>query len=303
MLELQRILFPTDFSPCARQAMDWALFLAEDFGAGLHLLHAVAFAQAAPLAAESPIASAEELLEDMARQARSELGRLVDEARAGRTLEVHAVERRGFSAGVIILDYAGEIGADLIVMGSHGRRRTARLLLGSVAEEVVRHAACPVLVLREPPASRPLTAPQRILVPIDFSAHSAPAVAMAAALAARYRTSLRLLHVVDLTPLPPFYGALPDAAAAERLRERAIAELRALARETVGAEGLAWECAVREGRAAEEIVRCAEEDDSGLVVMPSHGRSGLERALIGSTAERVLRLSRRPVLVLRRPAG
>ncbi|MGH9464958.1 MAG: universal stress protein, partial [Thermoanaerobaculia bacterium] len=68
-------------------------------------------------------------------------------------IELRQVERRGYSAGVVILEYAAEMEAELIVLGTHGRRGAQRLLLGSVAEEVVRYANCPVLTVRQPAAS------------------------------------------------------------------------------------------------------------------------------------------------------
>jgi nucleotide-binding universal stress UspA family protein len=306
MLAPRRILFPTDFSPCARQAMDHALFLADDFGAELHMLHAVVLTQFGSEGAEQGFASAQELLDRFAEIGRSELGRLAKEAaalaRSERPIDIHQVQRRGYSASVVILDYAREIAADLVVLGTHGRRGAARLVLGSVAEGVVRHAPCPVLTLRERHDGRPLAAPQRILAPVDFSAHSAGALATAAGLAARYGAQLQVVHVLELPLLPTFYGPLPDPGTLARMHEAAVAELRSLALEAVGAAGLTWQATVLEGRAADTIVRFAAEHAIGLIVLPTHGRTGLDRLLLGSTAERVLRMADCPVLTLR-PAG
>ncbi len=298
MLALRRILFPTDFSRCARQAMDHALFLAEDFGAELHLLHVVVYAHAEPAGPEAGFAPPAELSERFAAIAASELGKLRHEA-AQRPVELRQIERRGFSAGVAVLEVAEEIGADLIVMGTHGRRGAARFFVGSVAQEVVRYADCPVLTLREQEEARALAPPQRLLVPIDFSAHSGGALAVAADVARRYGASLQLLHVLELPPLPAFYGPPPDASSTERLRAQAVAELRALAQGVVGAGGPSWEEAVVPGLAAEEIVRFAAETESGLVVLPTRGRGGVDRLLLGSVAERVLRMASCPVLTLR----
>jgi nucleotide-binding universal stress UspA family protein len=298
MLSIRRILFPTDFSRCAGQAMDHALFLADDFAAELHMLHAVVFAELVPEVAEQGFASAQELLDRFDEIGRSQLGRLAAEA-ASPSVDVRQVQRRGYSASAVILDYAREIHADLIVLGTHGRRGATRLLLGSVAEGVLRHAPCPVLTLREQRESRPLSAPPSLLVPVDFSHHSGPALATAVELAGRYRAKLQLLHVLELPPLPTFYGPLPDPATTERMHELALAELRSLALETVGAAGPAWEATVLEGRAADTIVRFAGEHASGMIVLPTHGRSGLDRLLLGSTSERVLRMADCPVLTLR----
>ncbi len=193
---------------------------------------------------------------------------------------------------------AAELGADLIVLGTHGRRGATRLFLGSVAEEVVRHAACPVLTSREAADPQPPAAPQRVLLPVDFSAPSRRIAALAAELAGRWGATLQLLHVLELPPLPSFYGLLPDATALERLRQDAAEELATLAATTIGGDGVHWEGAVSRGRAAEEIVRFAAEHGGELIVMPTQGRGGFDRLLLGSTAERVLRMAACPVLTL-----
>lgn len=140
MISLRRILSPTDFSAGSRRAAEYAGFLARRLGAELHLLHAVLVGQERAADGDEA-ASVEQLLERQAESLRSELG--------APTIELRQVARRGYSAGVVILEYAVEMEAELIVLGTHGRRGAQRLLLGSVAEEVVRYANCPVLTVRE----------------------------------------------------------------------------------------------------------------------------------------------------------
>ncbi len=143
MISLHRILSPTDFSAGSRRAGEYAGFLARRLGAELHLLHAVLVGRERADADEA--LSLEALLERQAASLQDELG--------APAIEVRQVTRRGYSAGVVILEYAAEMEAELIVLGTHGRRGAQRLLLGSVAEEVVRYANCPVLTVREAAAT------------------------------------------------------------------------------------------------------------------------------------------------------
>jgi nucleotide-binding universal stress UspA family protein len=140
MIFLRRILSPMDFSAGSRRATEYAGFLARRLGAELHLLHAVLVGQERTADGDEAV-SVEQLLARQAESLQSELG--------APAIELRQVARRGYSAGVVILEYAAEMEAELIVLGTHGRRGAQRLLLGSVAEEVVRYANCPVLTVRE----------------------------------------------------------------------------------------------------------------------------------------------------------
>jgi nucleotide-binding universal stress UspA family protein len=295
-MNVKRILFPTDFSECAEQALDHALLLAEDFDAELHMLHAVVLHQADPANPDLQFTPDLELLDRLEKVAKTRLAELA-EGRA-RQVRVRQVERRGFSAPVAILEYADEIAADLIVMGTHGHRGAARFFLGSVAEQVVRHAPCPVLTLRGRDSEAPLEGVQAILVPVDFSEHSRGALATAAELAARWQARLELVHVLELPPLPAFYGPVPDVGSTQRLVELSDGELRKLTEELVP-EAVEHSFTTLEGGAATEIVRHARDSRSDLIVISSHGRSGLDRLLLGSTTERVVRMADCPVLTLR----
>ena len=142
---ITRILVPTDFSRPSERALDYARDLAEQFGASLHLLHVVN----RPLLAEGLAAEAgvsEKFASDLVRGTEARLRKLAP--RAASTDVVF-----GYAAKAIV-DWASRLDADLIVMGSHGRGGMAHLMLGSVAEAVVRTARCPVLTVREPSRSR-----------------------------------------------------------------------------------------------------------------------------------------------------
>lgn len=295
MLALQRILYTTDFSPSADRALDHAYELARRSGAQLYLFHAVSLPEPDPRARESGFPGATELRRyrgEVARAALEDL--LVDHATEG--LDVRREMREGYTPRVIILDYAREIDADLIVQGSQGRTGLDRLRLGSVAEQVVRHAPCPVLTVRDGDEAG-AASPGEILVPVDFSPHTRPALVLAQALAELYAVPLHLFHAVEIPSQPTFYPPVSDWSQEERLLEMARRELAELAARHPAA-GIEMETSVAIGRASLETVRTAEQRGSGLVVMSTHGDRGLKRFLLGSTAERVIRTAPCPVLTL-----
>ncbi|TFG64732.1 MAG: universal stress protein, partial [Gemmatimonadales bacterium] len=189
MLTIEKILFPTDLSESSLRAFPLATHLAELHGSDIHMFHAYVLH---PLAAIDN----DELYpgEEEARRALEES--LTDVAW---NRVVHSVGRAAHAAPAI-LDYANEHNVDLIVMGSHGRRGFRRLLLGSVTEEVVRLATCPVLVIRDDPAVTVPTAINRVLVPVDFSHHGSMAAGYGRELASACDAHLELLHVVEPAP-------------------------------------------------------------------------------------------------------
>ena len=153
---ITRILVPTDFGPLSDQALTCALTLAHRFGASLHLLHVVNRPLLAEgLAAEASMSSDTGIELDMVEDARRRLLAATPEAA---TVDVVF----GYPATSIV-EHASRSRVDLIVMGSHGRTGIAHVLLGSVAEAVVRTAPCPVLTLRGP-----VKAPERVAPHSEF---------------------------------------------------------------------------------------------------------------------------------------
>jgi len=142
MLQFRSILHPTDFSPNSAEAFRFACALARDCEARLIVVHAVEPAPA--MVGEAALVPYE--LEELREQARRKL----DELRpTDPDIRMETMVRDG-PAPAVILDAADEFGADLIVMGTHGRTGLKRLFLGSVAELVLRRAHCPVLTVKEP---------------------------------------------------------------------------------------------------------------------------------------------------------
>jgi universal stress protein A len=150
MTRITSILVPTDFSDTADAALDYAFVIAARFGAAVHLLHVIddPFV-AGGLGAEAYIAEAPVLRSALLNDAQSRLAHRAVPRHAGATLDSEVLFGHGAKT---IAEYAQERGVNLIVMGTHGRTGVAHLLLGSVAERLVRIAPCPVLTVRHPKA-------------------------------------------------------------------------------------------------------------------------------------------------------
>lgn len=301
-MEIRRILFPTDFSDHADRALPHALWLAEEFGAELHMLHALvlhADDPANPAKAFPGVDDAYDRLQSWAADRMEETVDGVDRP----DVEVIRARERGIAAAPTIVEYSDDNEVDVIVMATHGRRGVRRALLGSVAEEVLRTAGCPVLTVRPDGAADTGGRPERILVPVDFSEHSDLILASAGALARRFGAALDVLHVMVQLNYPDPY--VVDAAAlramAEDARETVPETLAEKAAEVIG-DDVPVESHVRVGVAAAGIVEFAEERGSDMVVVGSHGRTGMERIFLGSVAEGVVRQAPCPVLTVK-PTG
>lgn len=199
----------------------------------------------------------------------------------------------------IVETLSGDAAFDLVVMGTHGRSGIGRVLLGSVTEKVVRHAPCSVLAVRPRGET---TAFMRILCPVDFSDDSRRAVKRAAELAAPSGAGITLLHVIEppvtYTGEPPvsdFLGSI-EKQSTQLLVEWA-SDLKSKIATPVATE-------IRIGSAgAQTLAVLHKHPELDLVVLGSHGRTGIRRALLGSVAEKIVRHAACAVLVDRsRPA-
>lgn len=299
MLHINSILYPTDFSTAAGHALPFAVALAEQFDAELHMFHALVLHADDPGNISHRFPDVTQLYESLHQSAEEQLGATAA-AHAMDGLKVHRAQERGISAPGAILDYIAEHDIDLVVMGTHGRRGLRRLLLGSVAEEMVRLAPCPVLTVPEHSKTAAETRIERILVPIDFSQYSKLALQYALNFARLHKARLQLLHVIEEAVYPDFYLPLMPSGTmvTEKLREQAEDRLKALLAEmevpaTMGVGH------VKEGRAVTEITEFAERENSDLIVIASHGLTGLSHILLGSVTEHVVRQAACPVLTLK----
>jgi len=299
MMKLKKILFPTDFSRCADQALTHAVYLAEKYQAALHLLHVVTLFEDQPDVLNDELAETEVLVRKLEEKAESELQNVAN-THGSDDMEIVTNQKRAISAAPAILEYASKNGIDLIVMGTHGRRGIEHLLLGSVAEEVVRLADCPVFTIRESEKVKPIKLFERILVPVDFSDHSKKALAYAKEIADSYDANLQLLHIIEDTIHPAFSlsGKSSIFDLVPGIEEDCNRRIKELIQET-GISKENTEIIVKGGQAAHDIIKFAKDNLSDLVVIATHGLTGIENLLLGSVTEKVVRMASCPVFTVK----
>lgn len=300
MLRLRRILHPTDFSDCARAALPHALDLARRHDAHLEVLYV------APVFGDDPVRGAfkatvdeEAFYRHIRDEADQRMQAMLDDFDLG-GVDVRRIHTRGTSAGEVIVEYADTEDVDMVVLGTHGRRGFRRMLMGSVAHHVVQHVGRPVLTVRIRSADELPTLPvRRILAPVDFSVHSINAVGYAQELAAAYEAEVHLVHVIDpvLNEQLQETGIKHRAEAEDDVMRRARKRLQWLSREVRGPEGLTYDYHVVIGYPPEQIHALAEEQNADLIVMASHGMTGLKRFPMGSVTERIVTTAHCPVFV------
>lgn len=274
----ERLLCPVDFYPASLRAFEYALKLAANYKAGVHLLHVIPRVMPAGRRAEvrmSPLimeqkSSAEQLFVTLRKKAESARVPVDTEIRIG-------------DIDLQILRTVKKQKADLLVMGTHGRRKFKRWVMGSVAERMLRHSPIPLFVLgsgdrepRVPPAIR------RILLTTDFSPGSRDALRYAFSIAEECKASIVVLHVVNDTAL---FVSRQEVA---RLKEDAIKTMASIV-PSKSPGGCSVTTRVEVGNPYRVILKTIQSEKPGLVVMNTHGKGMMERVLVGSTAERVVR--------------
>jgi nucleotide-binding universal stress UspA family protein len=304
---LRRVLVAVDGSPTADAALLQALELQRGFGSDLILCTVVDkdSAIAAASAADGAFLGFDAVLAHYNEAASALLSQAALRASAtGARVTTTLLEGRPANT---IAEYAAECGVDAIVLGTRGKRGFERMFLGSTAEGVLRLTSVPTFVVHvphetsvgdaAPPPARTLA---RILVALDDSDSSDAAVAFACDLAATAGSTLVFAHAVDggdLFARAESFGYNPAPLFVEM--RASAAELLAARAQAAKARGLAVETLVVEGGAAEAIVDAAAVHDADLIVVGTHGRRGLQRLVMGSVAEHIVRRSAVPVAVLR----
>ena len=298
-----RILVPLDGSAFAESALPVALAVGRRSGGAIEL---VAVQEPAPPFAyeEWELASrdwSESYLAEAARRAREASG-----------VEVTTTVLRGRVADALARRTV-ESDADLVVMATHGRGALTRAWLGSVADSFVRHTDRPVLLVRpddeeeQPPDPAGNWALGHVLIALDGSDLSraivGPAVRLGSLFDARYTLLRVVMFPVELaSPYLP-HTVQMNRDVVEEARAAAQRDLEGLAEELRG-KGLRVEADVEvDGQAAHAILDQARELGAHLIALATHGRGGVTRAVLGSTADKVIRGAHRPVLVLRPPSA
>jgi nucleotide-binding universal stress UspA family protein len=320
MPQVKHILVPIEIHENTAPVVAWAAFMARVLKSRLTLLHVnesleplkyrPAFGEGE--IPETPI-SRDEWRNAYAQTAQQEFTRLIQQFCEGVPVETVLLEGR---AHVTILDYLEKTSCDLVVMGTHGRPWYQRILIGSTAETILRASTLPVLVVHNITPTQSPPQLKRLLLPTDFSIGSMAEEEWGLQLAALGAEEVILTHTVE-NPLLDVYE--PDKADIDlrRLMEESrqhpprsaqpfwdhahrVAHAKlSLIREKFLAAHVRVELVVREGPPADDILRLAEEKNVDLIIMATHGRTGVRRFVLGSVTEKVIRATARPVLAVR----
>ena len=298
MIQFQHILCPTDLSDASRPALRYAAAIAAWYDAQLTVLHVVPTFDAIQI----PPGALGETVQLVYPATHAEVvAMLQQQAEAtGATAVNPALEAKAGDATDLIVGRALTLPADLVVMGTHGRSGFNRLLYGSIAEQVLHRASCPVLAV---PPHAPATADvtfKRVVCALDFSPASLQAVGFALDLARQANGALTVLHTVEW--LPEEEPRVHTHFNVPEYRQHLIDDARARIMELIGDESQTWcaiEPVVTAGRAYREILRVAKERGADLIVMGTQGRGGIGLALAGSATQQVVRGAACPVLTVR----
>ena len=305
MIEIRRVLCPIDFSDHSKRALDHAMAIAAWYESTLTVLHVFSATPVAPFG-PGPVMLEPVVLPLLDRD------RLLADTKAFAAAEhvsgvrVDTVLREG-NATIEILGQASVMAADLLVLGTHGRSGFERLLLGSVAERVLRKASCPVLTVPKGDAGAVNEALYRtILCPVDFSESSMRALQYALSLTQEADAQLIVMHVVahelerssDAAVIAYDDGMTVGNFVKEREEELRTHLLKASA----GAGGNEYsrvESLLTHGKPWREILRVAGERQTDLIVLGVQGRGASDLLFFGSTTQHVVREASCPVLTLR----
>jgi nucleotide-binding universal stress UspA family protein len=296
-IELNHILAPIDFSSASQRGFAFALGVASRFRSQIHLLYVVE----PPSLPEWGYAHVAIKGAKLRHAAEKRLAQFPAECGADSAVVQSAQVRTG-AAEFEICKTAREQSADLIVIASHGLGGLKHKFIGSTSEAVVRHAPCPVLTVREhtlamEEGQRPCFAPRRILVTTDFSEASKKAFPYAVALARKFEASLILVHVVP-SHLPAEISHMGMVLEEKEMLSKAQEYLPGFQQAELDPH-LRVETAVLHGGPAHEICTTAEIQGADLIVISTHGHTGLKRFALGSVTENVVRHAQCPVLVVR----
>lgn len=301
MIAINRILCAVDFSDHSRRALEYAAALGVYFEArvtALHVYSVAPVATAAPFGLEAvQVVGIPELNREAVTAAAERFVAQVPQA-AG----VHVHVSEGLRVSDEVLVQANLRNADLVVVGSHGRSGFERLLLGSVADRILRRSSRPVLVVPPQAEGGPVAqAPfRRIVCAIDFSGSSVRALAYALHLAEEADARLVLLHAIELPP--ELHELIPLDTEVSRLRTAAEHACRTRLDALVPEQARTYctiETRVVEGKAHREILAAADGLGADLIVMGVQGRGAVDVAVFGSNTQSVVRAARCPVLTVR----
>jgi len=282
-MEIKNVLVPTDFSLPSKAAVNYGVALARKFRAKLTLLHVL---DPHPLLEETADID-RETEQTLRGKAFEELLNLVSPEDED-DLDLQIVVKFG-DIHKEISNTIKERGTDLIVLGTHGRGRVGRLILGSTTERLLRKLAIPVLSVR---TTAPMNFTQ-ILFATDLSESSVQGFDFAVDLARKFGSKIVAVHVLDKRMV----SILDDAVIESRERTIQDAKRKLGLLFTEGKRsGVDVETQLVEGTAAPLILKAAEEYRADLILLAISGKSHAERVMFGATADRIVREGDIPVL-------
>jgi nucleotide-binding universal stress UspA family protein len=305
MSDIHEILVAVDFSEGSKAALSQAAFIGKRLGAQLHVLHVWDAPEFLPPDEKAGDVAVAPFRATLKAQADRDLERFVNDAVARGVEVAHAFMESGVASSTIVA-VAKRQKYDLIVLGTHGRTGVAHALLGSVAERVVRHAPCPVLTVREQ-ALKGAPSIRRILAPVDYSEGSRRALEYAIHLASTFDARLDVVHVWDR----PTYVSEDVIVHSRDVTQRSLADLIRENAEQQMKDFLALFSINKpqekrqfpphrllSGEPASTLLRELEKGEYDLLVLGTHGRTGLKHFLLGSIAEKLVRSSPVPVITV-----
>lgn len=314
---MQTLLVPLDGSALAEQVLPYAHLLAAHTGMRMRLLHVVpeicphedlilGESMRAMEDTHSPlkieIAHRQAILQGMKHRYSSYLAPIAERLRAN---GLDAVANIEFGpVGEMIVEQAAKPDIGMIAMVTHGRSGLTRWAMGSNTDRVVQSARAPLLIVRgtnQPPQE--ITPPKRILLPLDGSELAQQSLPTAIGLAIALKSELILLRVVAPTVIiPPELRVGPLSGSARDITndlfERAQSEMHELS-SRLSRPDLHVVAQTVIGQAAEGILDTSVQQEVGLIIMATHGYSGLRRWALGSTTEKVLHATRLPLILVR----
>lgn len=303
---LQSLLVPLDGSEFSERTLPLAQGIAKAAGASLHLAHVHV-----PHVPDHFLSNTQfhfeglDLEEYEARHRDDEKAYLAEvEARLEDGTPVDTALLEGHVADEVAR-YAAEVGADMVLITTHGHTGVSRMWLGSVADALIRITNLPLLVIHPAQGGHvpaDVTTFKHMMVPLDGSDLSASILGPAADLASASGARMTLVHVVSSSAVlgARIFPLLPDDITPALDKARSYLEAKA---EQLRARGLTVDTHVEEHEApGRAIAAIADKLDADLVALATHGYGGLKRALLGSVADKVLRSSPLPLLV-QRPVG
>ena len=293
MISLKNILVPVDFSEPSKKAVTYGLTLAGQFNANLILAHIVPESTALMYAFPTRLP---EIEDEQYANARREIDNLAPAEHSAK-LNLRTIVKIG-NIEKDLLGIVRDEEIDLVVMGTHGRRYLGRWFIGSVTEHMLRNVPVPVLTVSHIEAEKHaigLVSLKRILYATDLSQSSSIGMRYAIELARGTGAQLTVMHVVDDEDRMLWGPAL----IAHLDRAKLLEEWRHKLDDFIKREGvpdIAIEALMVEGKPFRKIAKYAEAENIDVIVLNLQSKSIVERALLGSTAERVVRLARTPVL-------